>query len=104
MWQVRAFSKIRQPFAAKDFARVGQLAHSWKGTCSYICATQAQRAASRLEQSAKALAAAAGSSDFLAQEVAEALHELRCELQQVAPAVRRAEQWIQEQISLSGST
>ena len=56
---------MREPWEAKDFKRVGQLAHQWKGTCSYLSAKRAQRAALRLEQGAKALAEA-GDSEYLA--------------------------------------
>jgi len=90
------FARIREPWEARDYKRVGQLAHALKGTCSYIAAKQAQRAALRLEQGAKALANSAPSSaegsdnSYLAQEVTAALHDLQVELQEVMPAVTRA--------------
>jgi signal transduction histidine kinase/DNA-binding response OmpR family regulator/HPt (histidine-containing phosphotransfer) domain-containing protein len=85
-FDVKSFSRLREPWESKDFKRVGQIAHQWKGTCSYISAKQAQRAALRLEQSAKALGDS-GSSAVLCKEVAAALYDLRVELQQIAPSV-----------------
>ena len=85
-FDVKSFSRLRDPWESKDFKRVGQIAHQWKGTCSYISAKQAQRAALRLEQSAKALGDS-GNSEVLSREVAAALYDLRVELQQIAPSV-----------------
>ena len=88
-FDLRAFERMREPWERRDFKQVGQLAHQWKGTCSYICAKEAQRAAARLEHSSKALADADG-SDFLLAEALSALHDFRSELLATAPAVPRA--------------
>ena len=85
----QGFARMRQPWEQAEYKRVGQLAHQWKGTCSYVGAKQAQRAAARLEQSAKALADAE-SSEFLCKEATAALHAFRAELLLVAPSVPRA--------------
>ena len=85
-FDIKGFERLREPWEQKNFKRVGQLAHQWKGTCSYICAKQAQRAAFRIEQSAKALADT-DTSEYLLKEVGAALLDFRAELLQVAPAV-----------------
>ena len=66
-----------------------QLAHQWKGTCSYISAKAAQRASLRLEQSAKAFAKAKD-SEYLEKEVVAALYDLQVELRTLTPAVHAA--------------
>ena len=88
-FDVKDFERMREPFERSDFKRIGRLAHSWKGACSYICAKQAQRAAARLEHSAKALADAE-SSDFLIAEASAALHGFRSEMLAIAPAIPKA--------------
>jgi len=99
-FSIASFAKLREPWESGDYRRVGQLAHQWKGTCSYIAARRAQRAGLRLEQSAKALAESGASSVScpLGQEVGAALVDLQSELRQVAPAVATALQEFQSEL------
>lgn len=81
-----ALRSMRGAWEGEDYQDLSRRAHQTKGSCAYIAAKEAQRAASRLEQSAKALAAA-GRSEYLCREVADALHDLRTELVRLVPAV-----------------
>ena len=88
-YDINAFERLRGPWEQRNFKRLGELAHQLKGTTSYICAGEAMRAAARLEQSAKALAAA-DTSDFLLEEVRDALRDVQRELELITPAVAAA--------------
>ena len=88
-YDINAFERLRGPWEQRNFKRLGELAHQLKGTTSYICAGEARRAAARLEQSAKALAAA-DTSDFLLEEVRDALRDVQRELELITPAVAAA--------------
>ena len=88
-YDINAFERLRGPWEQRNFKRLGELAHQLKGTTSYICAGEARRAAARLEQSAKALAAA-DTSDFLLEEVRDAVRDVQRELELITPAVAAA--------------
>jgi signal transduction histidine kinase/DNA-binding response OmpR family regulator len=88
-YDINAFERLRGPWEQRNFKRLGELAHQLKGTTSYICAGEAMRAAARLEQSAKALAAA-DTSEFLFEEVRDALRDMQRELELITPAVAAA--------------
>ena len=39
------FVNLRAPWEGRDLKRVAQLAHQWKGACSYVSAKEAKREA-----------------------------------------------------------
>jgi len=83
------FVKLREPWEQADYRRLGQIAHQWKGSCAYVSAMGAQRAALKLEKSAKALGDAADSATLRSATVT-ALCDLQVELRRVMPALQQA--------------